>query len=289
MLIMEFMEYGSLYDILHNETMPIDGELVLPILRDISRGMRFLHAAEPPVIHGDLKAQNILVDTKFRAKVSDFGLSQKKNIGGTGTPYWMAPELLRGETTNTMASDVYSFGIILYEVYSRREPYEGESSTEVLRLVADTTVNKRPPIPKSCPAQVQSLMTDCLVAHAEQRPSFGEVDERLKRVDMKTLDETSTSSSSSSSSSLLLSGGGGKGRNATISLFDIFPKHIAEALRDGKKVEPEHKDCVTIFFCDVVGFTEMSSVLDPRKVANMLDRLYHKFDELSHQHDVFKV
>ena len=55
MLIMEFMEYGSLYDILHNETMPIDSELLLPILRDISQGMRFLHAAEPPVIHGDLK------------------------------------------------------------------------------------------------------------------------------------------------------------------------------------------------------------------------------------------
>jgi serine/threonine protein kinase len=277
MLIMEFMEYGSLYDILHNETMPIDAELLLPILRDISQGMRFLHAAEPPVIHGDLKAKNILVDSKFRAKVSDFGLSQKTNVGGTGTPYWMAPELLRGETTNTMASDVYSFGILLFEVYARRDPYEGENSEEVLLLVADTTMNKRPPIPKSCPTQVQSLMTDSLVTHPQQRPSFGEVDERLKRVDLKTLEETSLSLRE------------GTDKNATISLFDIFPKHIAEALRDGKKVEPEHKDCVTIFFCDIVGYTDISSTLDPRKIANMLDRLYNKFDELSHKHDVFKV
>lgn len=281
MLIMEYMEYGSLYDILHNETMPIDGVLLLLILRDISQGMRFLHAAEPPVIHGDLKAQNILVDSKFRSKVSDFGLSQKKNVGGTGTPFWMAPELLRGETINTMASDVYSFGIILYEAYSRRDPYEGEIPSEVLRLVADVTENKRPPIPKGSPTQVQSLMTDCLVMDPQQRPSFGEVDERLKRVDVKTLEETSSLVSSTCA--------GGQGRNATISLFDIFPKHIAEALRDGKKVEPEHKDCVTIFFSDIVGFTEMSSTLDPRKVANMLDRLYNKFDELSHKHDVFKV
>jgi serine/threonine protein kinase len=279
MLLMEFMEYGSLYDILHNETMPVDGELQLPILRDITQGMRFLHAADPPVIHGDLKAQNILVDRKFRAKVSDFGLSQKKNLGGTGTPKWMAPELLRGETTNTMASDVYSFGILLFEVYSRREPYEGEKSTEVLRLVADPTVNKRPPIPKSCPAQVQSLMTDSLVMHPEQRPSFGEVDERLKRVDVKTLEETPIVANKRKS----------VGLNATISLFDIFPKHIAEALRDGRKVEPEHKDCVTIFFCDIVGFTDISTTLDPRKIANMLDRLYKNFDELSHKHDVFKV
>ena len=63
------MEHGSLYDLLHNETMAIEGELLLPILRDISQGVRFLHAADPQVIHGDIKAQNILVDNRFRAKV----------------------------------------------------------------------------------------------------------------------------------------------------------------------------------------------------------------------------
>lgn len=110
MLIMEFMEHGSLYDLLHNETMVVEGEILLPILRDISQGMRFLHAADPQVIHGDLKAQNILVDKRFRAKVADFGLSQKKQIGGTGSIYWMAPELLRKESVNTSATDIFSFG-----------------------------------------------------------------------------------------------------------------------------------------------------------------------------------
>ena len=71
MLVMEFMDHGSLYDLLHNETMTIEGELVLPILRDIVSGIRFLHAATPEVIHGDLKAQNVLVDIKLRAKVSE--------------------------------------------------------------------------------------------------------------------------------------------------------------------------------------------------------------------------
>lgn len=83
------MDHGSLYDLLHNETMIINGEHILPILRDIAQGLRFLHAATPQVIHGDLKAMNILVDSKFRAKVADFGLSQKKRLGATGTPYWM--------------------------------------------------------------------------------------------------------------------------------------------------------------------------------------------------------
>jgi serine/threonine protein kinase len=84
--VMEFMDRGSLYDLLRNETVLIDGEQILPILRDVTSGVRFLHASTPPVLHGDLKAQNILVDSKFRAKVSDFGLSQKKRLGASGTP-----------------------------------------------------------------------------------------------------------------------------------------------------------------------------------------------------------
>lgn len=53
----EYMEHGSLYDLLHNETMVIDGELLVPILQDISQGLRFLHSADPQVLHGDLKGR----------------------------------------------------------------------------------------------------------------------------------------------------------------------------------------------------------------------------------------
>ena len=256
-----------------NETMLIEGELLLPMLRDVSQGCRFLHAAKPhKVIHGDLKAANILVDSRFRAKVADFGLSQKKQMGATGTPYWMAPELLRGDSVNTTMSDVYSFGIILYEAYSRKDPYEGENAGEVLKQVADPKVNYRPPIPVGCPPQIAAIMRDCLVADPEERPSFEELDKRLKRVDVEEATTTTTGDS-----------------KTTVSLFDIFPKHIAETLRDGKQVEPEHKESVTIFFSDIVGYTKLASTLPPRKVANMLDRLYSKFDQLSHSYDIFKV
>lgn len=114
---MEFMNHGSLHDLLHNETMAIDGEIIMPILQDITQGIRFLHSADPEVIHGDLKSHNILVDARFHAKVADFGLSQKKQMGGTGTPLWMAPELLRRASRNTTASDVYSFGSTFLPLY----------------------------------------------------------------------------------------------------------------------------------------------------------------------------
>ena len=64
------MELGSLHDLLHNESMVIEGEIILPVLRDIARGIRFLHAATPTICHSDLKSGNVLVDSKFRAKVA---------------------------------------------------------------------------------------------------------------------------------------------------------------------------------------------------------------------------
>lgn len=265
MIVMEYMEHGSLYDLLQKETMPIEGELLLPILRDILQGVRFLHSAVPQVIHGDLKSANILIDNKFRAKVADFGLSQKKNKGGTGTPYWMAPELLRCESTNTAATDVFPFGIIL--------PYDGEDPNEVLRLVADRNVRKRPPAPRNMCDKVKSVMDYCLEDDPDKRPTFEELDLRVKRIDSEGADPSR----------------GQACKTYSLSLFDIFPQHIAEALRDGRTVEPEHRDSVTIFFSDIVGFTNISAELEPRKIDDMLDRLYTKFDALSQKHDVFKI
>ena len=92
MLVMEYMEYGSLHDLLRNETMHLSGELILQIARDIAQCLRFLHSSRPPLLHGDLKGRNILIDSRFRAKLCDFGLSTKKGHLITGTPFWLAPE-----------------------------------------------------------------------------------------------------------------------------------------------------------------------------------------------------
>lgn len=72
-------------------------------------------------------------------------------------------------------------------------------------------------------------------------------------------------------------------------LRDIFPPHIADALREGRKVEQEKHECVTIFFSDIVGFSAISRDLTPDGVADMLDRLYSRFDELTRLHDIFKM
>ena len=118
-------------------------------------------------------------------------------------------------------------------------------------------------------------MRDCILADPEERPSFEELDKRLKRVDIEERKQPTDDKTSPTTT--------------TVSLFDIFPKHIAETLAAGKQVEPSHHDCVTIFFSDIVGYTELASTMEPRKVANMLDRLYSKLDSLSSTYDIFKV
>ena len=280
MLIMEYMQMGSLFSLLHNETVPLSGELILPILQDVTRGLRFLHSASPPVVHSDLKSANILVDNMFRAKVADFGLSQKKQVGAAGTPYWMAPELLRKESDNTPSSDVYSFGIILYEAYTRKVPYDGEDFDDVINLVADKQVQKRPSLPESVPPQITSMMTECLADDPNQRPIFDELDVRLNRLTVESADISDTVRSHRIER---------EHSGANQLLYDNFPKKFADALREGRKVEPEKRECVTIFFSDIVGFTDISSKLSPMKVSDMLDRLYSSFDELSRAHDVFKI
>jgi len=277
MLVMELMEHGSLHDLLHNDTLALDGELVLPILRDVAQGLRFLHSAKPTIVHGDLKAQNVLVDGKFRAKVADFGLSQKNKVGACGTPFWMAPELLRGGR-NTPAADIYSFGILLSEVYCRKEPYPGEDPLEVLDAVMDPLQNKRPEVPSCCAAEVAVLMRDCWQALPSQRPTSEELDRRLQSMDSEAAD-----SKESTNPQVF------ERRHTNELLYDVFPRHIAEALRKGQPIEPEAKDVVTIFFSDIVGFTDISATLPPEKVSAMLHRLYSKFDLLSEEHCVFKV
>jgi len=181
MLLMEYMENGSLYDAIRNETIALDSqEDILIIVQDIAHGLRFLHSAE--LVHGDLKAKNVLLDSNYRAKLSDFGLSSNKTNkdNARGTPYWMAPELLNRESTNTTMSDVYAFGILLYELYARKNPYEGLDYEEALRKICDPAVALRPPVPTMCPPNIASLMKDCLQHDPALRPSAKELDLMLQ-------------------------------------------------------------------------------------------------------------
>lgn len=185
----------------------------------------------------------------------------------------MAPELLRCGGRSTCPSDIYSFGIVLFEMYARETPYQGEDSETVLREVADATIAKRPKPPPGCPLKIKLLMNDCLEDDPQLRPSSEEINMQLRRMNIETARETPKSLSDKTEALL----------------FDVFPKHVAKALRNGETVQPEQRDCVTIFFSDVVGYTKISSTLTPIKVSDLLGRLYSRFDALLDCYGVFKV
>jgi len=245
--------------------------------------MVYLHAASPPVLHKDLKAGNVLVDDKFRAKITDFGLSMKGAKGMIGTPFWMAPELLRGEK-HTTKTDVYAFAILLFELFSREEPFETDDVEHVLKLVADMKLphEYRPHSDEmlGLPHFLNDLMLECWNKNPLRRPSFQEISQRVQNLDVKDLEQFFESSASRWVDNT--------NRDRDL-LHQVFPAHIADALKEGKKVDPEQHDCVTIFFSDIVGFTNISQNLQPMQVMNMLDRLYRKLDRLAKKHEVFKV
>lgn len=279
MMVMEYMENGSLYDLLRNETLYTGGEIIMQICRDVAQGLRFLHASKPPILHGDLKAKNILIDSRFRAKVADFGLSTKRRGNGiTGTPFWLAPEYLRGKTEYGAPCDIYSFGIILFEIYGRKKPYEGENPRKVLRAVCDPRKNKRPPVPNTCPPKMVEVMKKCWSPDPFYRPHAKDLD--MLFMDMQPIDAEPVQPEQHDYL---------QKRRTGDMLYEVFPKKVADQLKAGKKVEQETHENVTILFSDIVHFTNISQTMSPAKVCNMLDRLYLAFDELARKHEVFKV
>jgi serine/threonine protein kinase len=121
-MVTEFVSNGCLFDILHrseNKDQLPDDFQILQIAKQIALAMIYLHSRG--ILHCDLKSQNVLLTDDYQVKLCDFGLARykerfmKDNHGKIGTPHWMAPEILRGEKYEEPA-DVYSFGVILWEM-----------------------------------------------------------------------------------------------------------------------------------------------------------------------------
>ena len=123
---------------------------------DVASAMEYLHSLRPCIIHRDLKSLNVLRSKQGSLKICDFGLVTTRNTQA-GTPAYMAPELILNQTFNKSV-DVFSFGILLCEMYSRVVPFVGVDSFEIReRIVA----GERPVISYSCPQKCAKLIKQC--------------------------------------------------------------------------------------------------------------------------------
>ena len=236
------LQIATKYEIYAHSKFQIFSKIILQICRDIAQGLRFLHSSKPPILHGDMKARNVLVDLRFRAKLCDFGLSTKKKNQITGTPYWLAPEYLRGQTQYTTMCDVYSIGIILYEIYAREDPYKGNDFRDTLQKVCDRRVNKRPGIPAKCPSKIVDMMKKCWSPDPMFRPSSKDLDTMFLDMNMRDAEPLTGEEEQIQKARAEQKTGD--------MLYELFPKKVADQLKAGQKVEPEQHEEVTVVFSD---------------------------------------
>ncbi|NP_001234768.2 CTR1-like protein kinase [Solanum lycopersicum] len=177
-IITEFLPRGSLYRIIHRPHFQIDERQRIKMALDVAKGMDCLHTSNPTIVHRDLKSPNLLVDTDWNVKVCDFGLSRLKHNtflsskSTAGTPEWMAPEVLRNEPSNEKC-DIYSFGVILWELATLRLPWSGMNPMQVVGAVGFQ--NKRLEIPKELDPIVARIIWECWQTDPNLRPSFAQL------------------------------------------------------------------------------------------------------------------
>ncbi|XP_032592708.1 tyrosine-protein kinase Fer isoform X2 [Drosophila grimshawi] len=176
MIVMELVPGGSLLNFLRKNSNGLQTRQQMGMCRDAAAGMRYLESKN--CIHRDLAARNCLVDFEHSVKISDFGMSREEeeyivSDGMKQIPVkWTAPEALNFGKYTTLC-DVWSYGILMWEIFSKGDtPYSGMSNSRARERI-DT--GYRMPTPDHTPPEMYRLMLKCWAADVESRPHFDEI------------------------------------------------------------------------------------------------------------------
>ena len=180
-IVFVFMHGGSVYDYIHRQGGSFTTRRLLRVASDIASGMDYLHRSS--IVHRDLKSANLLMDEHGDVKIGDFGVARVVDPIGvmtaeTGTYRWMAPEVIE-HSPYTPKCDVYSYGIMIWELLTRSVPYAEQTPLQAAVGVVQNGL--RPPIPADCPESLRQILELTWRRNAEERPSFAELREMLQR------------------------------------------------------------------------------------------------------------
>ncbi|XP_062975592.1 serine/threonine-protein kinase A-Raf isoform X1 [Elgaria multicarinata webbii] len=184
-IITQWCEGNSLYQHLHVQETPLEMVQRIDVARQTAQGMDYLHAKN--IIHRDLKSNNVFLHEGLTVKIGDFGLATVKTRWSgsqqveqpSGSILWMAPEVIRMQDPNpySFQSDVYSYGVVLYELLSGTLPYSHiNNRDQIIFMVGRGYLS--PDLSKvasNCPKAMRRLMGDCLKFKREERPLFPQI------------------------------------------------------------------------------------------------------------------
>ncbi|XP_049321625.1 atrial natriuretic peptide receptor 2 [Astyanax mexicanus] len=309
-IVTEYCPKGSLADVLLNEDIPINWGFRLSFATDIARGMAYLH--QHKVFHGRLHSRNCVVDDRWVCKISDYGLMAYRKEDSealSGTFYcenicriYCAPEVLLGSTSSTTAAaDVYSYSIILVEIATRSDLISEQ--TEPMKL----DVMWRPPLPElkagksdsDCPNQAEycELIKKCWSHNVTTRPTFEQVKKMLEKMNPHKVSPVDMMMNLMEKYSKHLEAIVAERTQDLLQekqktdrlLYSMLPKPVADDLRQGRTAEAQSYSNATVYFSDIVGFTQLSGSSTPHQVVDFLNKLYTTFDDIIDNYDVYKV
>ncbi|EFO97284.1 CRE-GCY-11 protein [Caenorhabditis remanei] len=316
-LIFTIHHYGprkSLMDLLRNDDLRLDRMFRVSFVEDVIKGLQFLHEGSKIGYHGNLKSSNCIVDAYWRIKLSSYGMEQIRADEPESKPddlLWFAPEIIRRYAVKHDLSkielakaDIYSFSIILYEIYGRQGPFGDDllDSDEIIEQLKfpDGGALTRPDIHliTKAPYPVSSVVEKCWAEDPDERPNIKKVKELLKPLSKglkgniadnimnlldryrNNLEDVIRERTEQLEDERI--------RNENL-LLQLLPKSVANSLKNGQPVEAEFYDSVSIYFSDIVGFTSLSSKSTPLQIVNMLNSLYTNFDTIIDKFDCYKV
>ena len=187
-IVLEYMDKGSLHQFIHRTTTPYSLLTLTRWAMTIAQGMVYLHSAKPfPIVHCDLNTNNVLVNRDGNVKITDFGLSKVKHssrmsrqTGMTGTVNYASPEVIRGSKFSE-ASDVFAYGVILWELLTRRIPWEDLNEYQIVFQMTSqlesplAATAKALEIPDSAPEGYRKIIHGTWATHPERRSTFKDV------------------------------------------------------------------------------------------------------------------